>query len=117
MILAPRHLIDRAHMLGLHQDGYFHPECPTCLTEAFVAYRGICRRILTAAGEAIRIPEFDTFILELHSDDLTAMMFHNEPASLVAEFLGEPVGGDEDWEKNPTWQRIHQVLPQVQTSA
>lgn len=104
-------------MLGLHQDGYFHPECPTCRGDAFVAYRAMCRKILTQAGEAARIPEFDWFILGLNAEDKSGMIFHDDPAVLVAEFLGAAVGGVEEWENDPIWQRIRQVLTQVQPSA
>jgi hypothetical protein len=96
--------IAQAHVLGLHEDGYFHPECTICLTECAACYRAECHQILDGLGA--ELTEFDRWFDAIIAVDRSGLTMQEEPAILLAEFLGIEL---RDGDHNPAWQRIESV--------
>lgn len=96
--------IAQAHCIGLHEDGYFHPECLICLTECTTAYRAECNQIL--AGLGTDLAEFNGWFDAIVTIDRSGLTMQGEPATLIAEFLGIEL---RDVEHNAAWLRIEEV--------
>jgi hypothetical protein len=92
--------------LGLHEDGYFHPECPICFGEAVTSYRAECHQILDGLGASPS--EFDHWFNIVIAHDQDGLTLCDEPATLIATFLGIELH-DGTWAQNPAWQRIEDV--------
>ena len=98
--------IAQAHALGLHRDGYFHPECPICFSTAEADYRVECHQILDGVGASTS--EFNRWFDVLIAVDQCGLTLHEEPATLIADFLGIELH-DGTWADNPAWRRIEAV--------
>lgn len=86
-------VIRRAHELDMHDDGYFHVECPLCVESATISYLIECCTILRHIYRDQLQASFCAYVRGF-SGETMACVLHDEPVYVVADFLGVHGLGD-----------------------